>query len=112
MKTEVTGPESSSKPMYARIYDLVKQIPESRVATYGQIARLAGGCTARLVGYAMAALKDGRDPDVPWQRVINAQGRISMHGIGSAQQRFLLENEGIVFRPDDSIDLEAFGWEF
>ena len=98
-------------PLYQRIYLLVKQVPAGKVATYGQIARMVGGCSARMVGYAMSALRDGRDPDVPWQRVINAQGRISLHGIGSAEQRFLLEDEGVVFDDADRVDFSLYGWE-
>jgi len=98
-------------PLYQRVYLLVKQIPAGKVATYGQIARMVGGCSARMVGYAMSALRDGRDPEVPWQRVINAQGRISLHGIGSAEQRFLLEDEGVVFDDNDRIDFDKYGWE-
>jgi len=98
-------------PLYQRIYLLVKQIPAGKVATYGQIARMVGGCSARMVGFAMSALRDGRDPEVPWQRVINAQGRISLHGIGSAEQRFLLEDEGVVFDEADRVDFDLYGWE-
>jgi methylated-DNA-protein-cysteine methyltransferase-like protein len=102
----------ASQPLYERIYAIVRRIPEGRVTTYGRIAELVGGCTARMVGYAMAALKDGRAPDVPWQRVINAQGRISVHGdgIGNAIQRALLKQEGIVFDQNDKVDFDRFGW--
>lgn len=99
--------------IYDRIYAVVRQIPPGRVATYGQIARLTGGCTARMVGYAMAALRSAQDvPEVPWQRVINAQGRISFHGegYGSAVQRDLLEEEGVVFDAQGRVDLKRFGW--
>jgi alkylated DNA nucleotide flippase Atl1 len=77
--------------LYERIYAMVRRIPPGKVTTYGRIAELVGGCTARMVGYAMAALKRGAAPDVPWQRVINAQGKISIHGdgIGNAMQRTL-----------------------
>ena len=71
---------SDPTPLYVRIYDLVRQIPPGKVATYGQIAGVVGGCTARMVGYAMAAVPEGLD--VPWQRVINAKGKISPHGFG------------------------------
>lgn len=99
-----------SGPLYESIYALVRQVPPGRVITYGQVARLVGGCSARMVGYAMAALSEGMD--VPWQRVINARGRISPHGFGygSALQRQLLEEEGIIFRPDGSMDLDEYGW--
>ncbi len=99
-----------SGPLYESIYRLVRQVPAGRVITYGQAAKLVGGCSARMVGYAMAALKEGTD--VPWQRVINAKGRISPHGFGygSAVQRDLLIEEGIIFRPDGSLDLAEYGW--
>ncbi len=109
-KTALQQGEPQEMPLYQRIYKQVKAIPAGKVATYGQIARMVGGCSARMVGYAMAALRDGRDPDVPWQRVINAKGRISLHGIGSAEQRARLEDEGIVFDQDDKLDLETYQW--
>ena len=104
-------PESSSFSIYERIYDLVRQIPAGKVVTYGQVAQAVGGCSARMVGYAMAALKNGVRPDVPWQRVINRQGRISIHDpYGSVVQRNLLEEEGVVFDANDRVDFKAFGW--
>jgi len=98
--------------LYTRIYDMVCRIPPGKVTTYGRIAQLVGGCTARMVGYAMAALKRGTAPDVPWQRVINAKGKISVHGdgFGNAMQRTLLEDEGVVFDADDGVDFSRFGW--
>lgn len=95
---------------YDRIYAFVRQIPAGRVATYGQIARLVGGISAQMVGFALAALPEGLD--VPWQRVINAQGKISPHGFGygSAVQRELLEGEGIIFDSEGRIDLSFYGW--
>jgi len=99
-------------PLYDRIYAMVRRIPYGRVTTYGRIAELVGGCSARVVGYAMAALKRGTAPDVPWQRVVNAKGKISVHGdgIGNAMQRSILESEGILFDDNDRIDFERFGW--
>ena len=98
--------------LYTRIYDMVCRIPPGKVTTYGRIAQLVGGCTARMVGYAMAALKRGTAPDVPWQRVINAKGKISVHGdgFGNAMQRTLLEDEGVIFDTDDRVDFARFGW--
>lgn len=99
-------------PTYERIYALVQQIPTGRVATYGQIARLEGTCTARMVGYALAALPF--DSDVPWQRVINRQGQVSprQHGnLSGARQRQRLEAEGVIFDATGRIDFAAFGWE-
>jgi methylated-DNA-protein-cysteine methyltransferase-like protein len=98
------------RPLYEDIYSIVRQIPCGQVATYGQIAHISGRCTARMVGYAMAALPAGSD--VPWQRVINAQGKISPHsdGYGTTLQRQLLLSEGIVFGADGRIDFDQFGW--
>jgi methylated-DNA-protein-cysteine methyltransferase related protein len=102
-----------TSPIYQRIYAMVRQIPSGSVASYGQIARVVGGCTPRMVGYALAALRSSKDsPEVPWQRVINSQGRISPHGdgLGSAIQHQLLEEEGIQFSPDGVIDFDQYGW--
>lgn len=97
---------------YRRIYTIVRQIPSGKVATYGDVAALAAlPGQARLVGYALHALPPLTD--VPWQRVINAKGGIS---IGRAcygadlQQRRLLEEEGIVFKPDGTVSLEHYRW--
>jgi methylated-DNA-protein-cysteine methyltransferase-like protein len=95
---------------YPRIYEVVKCIPRGRVATYGQVAELAGlGGHARQVGYALHVLKDD---SVPWHRVVNAQGRISIrHEPGCDRwQRQLLEDEGIVFDENGRIALERFCW--
>lgn len=99
-------------PLYMRIYAMVRRVPPGRVTTYGRIADLVGGCTARMVGYALAALKAGQAEDVPWQRVINAQGKISVHGdgFGNAVQRALLEAEGVVFDASGRVDFDLFGW--
>lgn|SRR5574338_482362 len=97
-------------PLYDRIYELARQIPSGMVATYGQIADRVG-CSARMVGYAMAALKNTERPGVPWQRVINRQGRISIHDpFGKAIQRQLLEEEGVVFDEHDRVNFHTYGW--
>jgi len=100
------------EPLYERIYAMVRRIPTGKVTTYGRIAELVGRCTARMVGYAMAALKNGRAPDVPWQRVINAKGKISIHGdgIGNAMQRAILEDEGVAFDANGRLNFTRFGW--
>ena len=89
--------------LYTRIYNIVRQVPAGKVVAYGQIANMLGSCSARQVGYAMAALKESKEMlDVPWQRVINSQGRSSSFGggIGTSMQMELLRQEGIRF--DDS----------
>jgi methylated-DNA-protein-cysteine methyltransferase related protein len=98
---------------HGRVWTLVRQVPSGHVATYGQIATLLGSPrVARQVGYAMAAVRP--EHDVPWHRIINAQGRISHRGdFGRAQhQRELLEAEGVVFDETDRIDLARFRWGF
>lgn len=96
---------------YRRIYGVVARIPRGRVASYGQIARLAGAPrNARQVGYAMAAIPDGMD--LPWHRVINSKGEISRrdHPDSEVEQRVLLEREGVRFGRDGRIPLERYGW--
>jgi methylated-DNA-protein-cysteine methyltransferase-like protein len=96
---------------FKRVYQVVRQIPPGRVATYGQIARLVGEPHgARTVGWAMRA---SSDPDIPWHRVLNAQGRISAAEtrIESELQRVLLEEEGILFDEHGRVDLAAYQWE-
>ncbi|OQX03704.1 MAG: methyltransferase [Thiothrix lacustris] len=98
---------------HQRIYAAVRQIPAGYVATYGDVAALAHlPGHARLVGYALHALPDYSD--VPWQRVINAQGKISLgraYPGGDLHQRHLLEAEGIVFDANGKIDLKRFRWQ-
>lgn len=93
------------------IYAVVRRIPRGRVATYGQVAELAGlPGHARQVGYAMAALPAGTT--VPWQRVINAAGMVSRRKMPGAElsQRQLLEKEGIEFDARGRVDLETVRW--
>jgi len=106
------GQPETGRGSYARIYAVVRKIPRGRVATYGQVARLAGlPGHARQVGYAMAALKDGMR--VPWHRVINAQGKVSLRRAGpgaGVRQRQLLEREGVEFGPRGSVSLDRYRW--
>lgn len=103
------APGAPSSDLYACIFKQVRRIPEGRVATYGQIAREVGRPrAARVVGYAMH-----RCPaDVPWHRVINAQGRISLGSDTTAglTQRRRLEAEGVIFIGGRA-DLERYGWQ-
>ena len=103
---------------YAQVWEVVRKIPAGKVATYGQVAAMipppegmsesdyrAWG--ARWVGGAMSACP----ANVPWQRVINAQGKISIRrGEGHIRQRQLLEEEGIVFDNQDRVDLKQYRW--
>lgn len=96
---------------YERIYAAARRIPRGKVATYGQVARLAGlPRHARQVGYAMAALPAGSD--VPWQRVVNAQGKVSPRAVPGfeEEQRTLLEREGVAFGPGGRIVMSRHHW--
>ena len=101
---------------YEQVWNLVRQIPRGMVAAYGQIAQMLPipngvdfesykAFSPRWVGGAMANCPD----DVPWQRVINSQGKISERD-GAERQRLLLEEEGVVF-VKDKVDLKKYGWQ-
>jgi methylated-DNA-protein-cysteine methyltransferase-like protein len=96
---------------YNRVYELVCLIPSGNVATYGQIASHIDRCTPRMVGYAMAATPHGRD--IPWHRVINSQGMISMRANGERDmlQQALLETEGVFFNENGRVNLDEAGWK-
>lgn len=97
---------------YATIWTVVRRIPRGRVATYGQIAELAGlEGHARQVGYALHNLPERND--VPWHRVINARGEISPRTSGDSHelQRMLLEAEGVEFDLAGRMKLEKYRWK-
>ena len=102
----------SAEGRFQAIYAVIARIPRGRVATYGQVARLAGiPGRARLVGFAMAALPGGTR--VPWHRVVNAAGRCSPRGDGGPGhivQRLRLERENVRFDRAETISLERFRW--
>lgn len=106
---------SAAKPdsTRQRIYAVVRRVPRGKVATYGQIAELAGlEGQARQVGYAMAAVPSSSA--VPWHRIINAQGRVSMRSAGSGStiiQQQLLEREGVVFDGGGRVSLSRHRWK-
>lgn len=96
---------------YDAVYRMVGRIPRGRVTTYGHIAALCGKPrAARTVGWALHALPEGSD--VPWHRVINARGGISISKVGLPPQlqQALLEAEGVQFQPDGRVDLARWGW--
>jgi methylated-DNA-protein-cysteine methyltransferase-like protein len=106
----VKPPASDSR--WRRYYGVVERIPAGRVATYGQVAALAGfPGNAREVGYALAALPE--ETALPWQRVINARGEVSLRREPGRDgfQRHLLEEEGVPFNLAGRVDLARFGWE-
>jgi methylated-DNA-protein-cysteine methyltransferase related protein len=97
---------------YEQIYAAVRQIPYGRVATYGQIADLAGYPHApRLAGYAL--FRVAPDRDIPWHRVINAKGEVSTSVFRQGSddlQRVLLEDEGVEFNANGRVDLAKYRW--
>ncbi|NJO71449.1 MAG: methyltransferase [Oscillatoriales cyanobacterium RM1_1_9] len=99
--------------MIQKSTNVVRQIPQGKVATYGQVADLANLYgKARLVGYALYKVVL-QDPEIPWHRVINARGEISYSTARNGAdylQRSRLEAEGIVFNPQDKIDLNQYRW--
>ncbi len=104
--------ESDPRNAYERIYAAVRRIPGGRVATYGQIATLAGlDGHARQVGYALHNLPDRSD--VPWHRVINARGEVSLRSGGDSHelQRMLLKAEGVKFSKDGRVALTKYRWD-
>lgn len=94
-----------------RVVKFIRSIPPGKVATYGQIADYAGNPrAAREVAYILHSSSEKEN--LPWQRVINSKGRISMKpGHGYELQRQLLEDEGVVFDEDDRIDFNRFLWQ-
>ena len=109
--TGANSAKAAALPTHERIFAVVRRIPRGRVATYGQIAALAGFARQpRLVGYALHALQPGTR--VPWHRVINAAGMVSSRsgGTGATKQRILLEREGVRFDARGRVSLEEFRW--
>ena len=99
----------TAESLHDRIHAVVSRIPKGRIATYGQVAQIAGiPRQARLVGYALHALP--AKTRVPWHRVVNAQGAISTPPRSAVKQRRLLESEGVKFDARDRISLDSFQW--
>ena len=92
---------------FEQVYAIVRRIPEGRVVSYGQIARMIGRPrAARMVGWAMRSCPD----DIPWQRVIKSDGSIAGGGF-SKLRRALLREEGVPFLPDGRVDMAACQWD-
>jgi methylated-DNA-protein-cysteine methyltransferase-like protein len=102
---------SRATDTYGRLYAVVRRVPRGRVATYGQVAALAGlPRHARLVGYALNVLPE--TSDVPWHRVVNAKGQVSprANALGHEDlQEQLLRREGVLF-VDGAIPLPRHQW--
>lgn len=106
------APERRRESTWEKYYAVIRRIPRGRVATYGQVARLAGRPRhARQVGYALYALPEGSK--LPWHRVVNATGGLSVGRVtpgGDLRQRFKLEREGVRFDSNGRIPLKLHGW--
>lgn len=100
---------SNQSNRFDAIYNVVFQIPFGRVATYGQIGQMSDPpCDPRMVGWALASLGNRREElPVPWQRVVAKGGRLTLPG---ENQRQRLEDEGVEFRIDGTVDMEKYGW--
>ena len=101
---------------YDQVYAVVRRVPRGRVTSYGRVARMLGRPkAARAVGYALSALAQKREPapSVPWQRVINSQGRISTPNMdgGADLQAALLRAEGVAVDENLRVDLGVYLWE-
>ena len=92
--------------LFDRIYALVREIPSGKVTTYGQLGAMCGISDSRTVGDAMNASPG----DLPWQRVINSRGMISIQGATGMRQRALLEDEGVTFDENGRVDFAEVGW--
>lgn len=105
------------KNFYEQVYAVVRRIPRGKVTSYGRIAKMLGSPNAaRAVGYALQALKDKKGnpayDDIPWQRVVNCQGRISIvnREFGAQLQAKLLREEGVNVSDDLQINLDLYLW--
>lgn len=92
---------------FDQVYRLVEDVPKGRVASYGMLASLLPGVTARMVGRALSHLKDGAK--TPWHRIVNSSGRIAPRP-GAAEQRERLAGEGVSFRKSGNVDMRAHAW--
>lgn len=107
-----------STNFYEQVYAVVRRVPCGKVTSYGRIAEMLGRPrAARAVGFALNALKDKKGKhdyeDIPWQRVINSQGRISIvnREYGAQHQADLLRSEGVAVSPNLQVNLEQYLWE-
>jgi methylated-DNA-protein-cysteine methyltransferase related protein len=96
--------------LYARILSVIKQVPAGNVATYGQIALVAGASNARMIGRILKHLPDGTD--VPWHRILNSGGTISVRGDGgpSLEQSRRLKDDGVFITANGKVNFREYGW--
>jgi len=113
-RTHSTSQSTDRPPrFFTHVYRLVAQVPKGKVVTYGQVAALLGAPrAARAVGTALRYLPQPLARTVPWQRVINSSGGISIRGdvIRVEEQRWLLETEGVEFDRSGKVNLKKYRW--
>ncbi|MFI8418676.1 MGMT family protein [Serratia sp. NPDC078593] len=101
--------EPTDAPFRQRVFHVIAAIPLGKVTTYGEVAQLAGSPrAARQVGGVLKKLPQGSS--LPWHRVINRHGKISLRGEDFQRQRQALLEEGIMFDAEGAVDLNRFGW--
>jgi methylated-DNA-protein-cysteine methyltransferase-like protein len=108
------GKTLSTPKFHPYVYRVVAKVPRGKVVTYGQVAAILGAPrAARAVGTALRYLPRSLHRKIPWQRVINAQGGISVRGdvMRAEEQRWLLEDEGVVFDRHGRVDLKIYRWK-
>ena len=102
----------SNLSFFKRVYKVVKKIPEGKVMTYGQVAKILGTKDARKVGFA---LHGNTDPGIPCHRVVNKEGAVAINyafGGGWKEQKNRLVAEDVKFKDETHVDLDKFLWEF
>lgn len=99
-----------SSNLFNKIYEIISRIPKGKVATYGQVAALAGNPrAARIVGWVLNS--HPKNSEMPWHRVINASGESSLPSEAKRKlQQALLEAEGVIFE-DEQVNLDVFQWD-
>ncbi|MCH7730262.1 methylated-DNA--[protein]-cysteine S-methyltransferase [Patescibacteria group bacterium] len=96
--------------LFGEVYKIIKKIPKGKVVTYGQLAKMAGTRDARKIGWALHA---NRDPNCPCHRVVNKEGKLAANFAvdGPREQRRRLLDEGVKFRDEMHVDIEACLWQ-
>jgi methylated-DNA-protein-cysteine methyltransferase-like protein len=107
--TRIYPEDFDSKNFTQRVIYIIKHIPLGKVTTYGQIADMAGNPRgARQVAWVLHS--SSQKHGLPWHRVVNSKGKISLKGEGYTIQKQLLQKEGVIFDEDDTIDFEHYLW--
>ena len=103
-------PHKKREGLFNEVYKIVRTIPEGKVTTYGQVARMVGTSDARKIGWALHANKD---QSCPCHRVVSKEGGLAANFAfdGPKEQKRRLESEGVGFIDSDHVDMDKFAWE-